>query len=172
MSDSLTRGTSYVEFQGFQLCIEEEASTTVSSPVASAAPLKSSDKRHSIKSSTDGQACRAAPHGTNTLKRSIHSHSLAFRLRHQGAKQAGAKTTTEPSMTLQDRSFATPVTPQSRISALQFTGGLTPSVSKMVPSVSFLLKCSFLLRSLISLVISGAKRFQNLVLEYILYSIV
>nr|CDS16832.1 DEP domain containing protein 5 [Echinococcus granulosus] len=118
--------------QGFQLCIEEEAAST---SVTSATPLKTSDARHSVTSSNSpaeqlsGSLTPVPP----TPKRAIHSHSLAFRLRHQVAQKAGATKATIMPTGLQER-LGPPVTPQPRMTAQSpFTGSLA-SASKTVPS--------------------------------------
>ncbi|KAL5110421.1 GATOR complex protein DEPDC5 [Taenia crassiceps] len=114
--------------QGFQLCIEEEAAATNGT---GATPLKTSDTCQSVAPSTlpsEGVSGSLTP-VLPTPKRAIHSHSLAFRLRHQTAHKAGATKAKTLPAGLQERPSPS-VTSQSRMA---FTGGLS-AASKTVHS--------------------------------------
>ncbi|VDM24960.1 unnamed protein product [Hydatigera taeniaeformis] len=129
---------------GFQLCIEEEAVTTATSSGTSVGTLKTSDSRQSVASPNLPSEVASGPL-TPVLpppRRAIHSHSLAFRLRHQTAQKEGATKATTVTTGLQERSNPS-LTSQSRTA---FTGGLT-SASKTIPSVSFLLPSCFFFKS-------------------------
>uniref|UniRef100_A0A0R3WDU3 Mediator of RNA polymerase II transcription subunit 13 n=1 Tax=Taenia asiatica TaxID=60517 RepID=A0A0R3WDU3_TAEAS len=125
---SSTLGESLVQFQGFQLCIEEEAAATSGTNTTL---LKTSDTCQPVAPSnmpSEGLSGPLTP-VQPTPKRAIHSRSLAFRLRHQTAQKTGAMKATTLPTGLQERPGPS-VNPQSRIA---FTGGL-PSASKTVHS--------------------------------------
>ncbi|KAM3173411.1 hypothetical protein ACTXT7_012558 [Hymenolepis weldensis] len=126
-SDSLT---------GFQLLIEKESVPAIPASISSTPDVKTSASvvpQSDVKSLGSHLPARLP----STPKRSVLSHSAAFRLRHQAAKQQGPKNVQD----LQDRSGLTTPTslvPHSRVNTVTgpFGGNLISSsaTTRKMPS--------------------------------------
>ncbi|VDL56306.1 unnamed protein product [Hymenolepis diminuta] len=120
--------------KGFQLLIEKESVPAISASISSTPDVKTSSNVVPL-SDAKNLGSHLPTRLPSTPKRSVLSHSAAFRLRHQAAKQQGAKNVRD----LQDRSGLTTISSlHSRVNTVTgpFGGNLVSSsvTTRKVPS--------------------------------------